>query len=58
MRCCASFAKTFPTALPAEPLAELEKIARAVLEEYTGHPRVAAFWLPRLKRFAAVVRGW
>jgi ATP-dependent helicase/nuclease subunit B len=45
------FAKTFPTTLPAEPLAELEKIASAVLESYTGHPRVAAFWLPRLKRF-------
>ena len=45
------FAIAHPTALPSDPLAELEKIASAVLESYTGHPRVAAFWLPRLKRF-------
>ena len=51
MRCLREFAKNFPTTLPADPLAELEKIASAVLESYTGHPRVAAFWLPRLKRF-------
>ena len=51
MRCCAISQRAFPTTLPAEPLAELEKIASAVLESYTGHPRVAAFWLPRLKRF-------
>jgi ATP-dependent helicase/nuclease subunit B len=24
-----------------------------VLQDYTGHPRVAAFWMPRLKRFLA-----
>jgi ATP-dependent helicase/nuclease subunit B len=47
----AKFAATFPKSLPAYPLAELEKIAQAVLETYTGHARVAAFWLPRLKRF-------
>ena len=45
------FAIAHPTALSSDPLAELEKIASAVLESYTGHPRVAAFWLPRLKRF-------
>jgi ATP-dependent helicase/nuclease subunit B len=47
------FATEFPRKLPADPLAELERIATAVLEAYTGHPRVAAFWLPRLKRFLA-----
>jgi ATP-dependent helicase/nuclease subunit B len=45
------FATEFPQKLPADPLAELQRIATAVLEVYTGHPRVAAFWLPRLKRF-------
>ena len=50
------FAKAFPTALPAEPLAELEKIASAVLESYTGHPRVAAFWLPRSEALPEMVR--
>ncbi|SFV26264.1 double-strand break repair protein AddB [Hyphomicrobium facile] len=47
------FATEYPNALPADPRAELERIATAVLEIYTGHPRVAAFWLPRLKRFLA-----
>ncbi len=45
------FTKAFPETLPADPLAELEIIATAVLESYTGHPRIAAFWLPRLRRF-------
>ncbi len=45
------FAAAYPNVLPSDPLAELETIAAAVLESYTGHPRVAAFWLPRLKRF-------
>ena len=47
------FAVAFPTTLPPAPLAELEKIASEVLESFTGHPRVAAFWMPRLKRFLA-----
>ena len=47
------FATEYPGALPTDPRAELERIATAVLETYTGHPRVAAFWLPRLKRFLA-----
>ncbi|WP_045837228.1 double-strand break repair protein AddB [Hyphomicrobium sp. 99] len=47
------FAKEFPGTLPPDPRAELERIATAVLEIFTGHPRVAAFWLPRLKRFLA-----
>ncbi|MFA5955279.1 double-strand break repair protein AddB [Hyphomicrobium sp.] len=45
------FAKEYPNALPPNPRAELERIATAVLERFTGHPRIAAFWLPRLKRF-------
>lgn len=45
------FANEYPSKLPADLLPELERIATAVLESYTGHPRIAAFWLPRLKRF-------
>jgi ATP-dependent helicase/nuclease subunit B len=45
------FAKEHPSTLPRDLLPELERIATAVLESYTGHPRIAAFWLPRLKRF-------
>ena len=45
------FTKKFPTVLPADPQRELEAVARDVLEAYTGHPRIAAFWMPRLKRF-------
>ena len=47
------FATQFPTSLPPEPLAELERIASGVLEGVAAHPRVAALWLPRLKRFLA-----
>ena len=47
------FAHAYPNALPAEPLIELEKIAKGVLESVAAHPRVAALWLPRLKRFLA-----
>ena len=32
------------------------RVRQCVLEDYTGHPRVAAFWLPRFERFAALVR--
>lgn len=46
-----TFAIAHPTALPLDLAATLDGVARAVLEDYTGHPRVAAFWLPRLKRF-------
>jgi ATP-dependent helicase/nuclease subunit B len=45
------FANAFPDRLPPDPLGELEKIASQVLESYTGHARIAAFWMPRLKRF-------
>jgi ATP-dependent helicase/nuclease subunit B len=45
------FAQAYPDTLPANPSGELELIATRVLERFTGHPRIAAFWLPRLKRF-------
>lgn len=45
------FAIQNPEHLPAGVNGELSKIAAGVLEAYTGHPRVAAFWLPRLERF-------
>lgn len=47
----AKFTRAFPNALPEDSVARLDEIARAVLEDYTGHPRIAAFWMPRLKRF-------
>lgn len=45
------FAREFPSDLPANPLAELERIAGEVLQSVSGNARVAAFWLPRMKRF-------
>jgi len=46
------FAKAFPDTLPSDPDDELVAIAEDVLARYAGNPRVAAFWLPRFKRFA------
>jgi ATP-dependent helicase/nuclease subunit B len=46
------FAKAYPDRLPADAHAELMVIAREVLADYVGNPRVAAFWLPRFRRFA------
>jgi ATP-dependent helicase/nuclease subunit B len=46
-----NFTKEFPGALPSDAYRDLERIATNVLESFTGHPRIAAFWLPRLKRF-------
>jgi ATP-dependent helicase/nuclease subunit B len=46
------FAERFPDALPPDPEAELMQIARAVLAEVAAHPRIRAFWVPRLHRFA------
>ena len=45
------FALAHPKALPADIGGALNSIAADVLESYTGHPRVAAFWMPRLERF-------
>jgi ATP-dependent helicase/nuclease subunit B len=46
-----SFAIAHPSTLPPDTLAALNKIARDRLADLTGHPRVAAFWMPRLERF-------
>ena len=46
------FALAHPGALPADTAAVLMAIAGARLERLTGNPRVAAFWLLRLERFA------
>jgi ATP-dependent helicase/nuclease subunit B len=42
----------YPRELPRNLAEELAAIAREVLAEYTSNPRVAAFWAPRLARFA------
>lgn len=47
------FAHRFPENLPKDIAHELMTISEAVLTHYTGNPRVAAFWVPRLARFAA-----
>ncbi len=46
------FATRHPERLPDDPYRELRSIAHEILVEYTGNPRVAAFWVPRLERFA------
>ncbi len=46
------FTAAYPERLPPDPTAKLLEIARAVLQDYTGNPRIAAFWLTRLERFA------
>lgn len=47
-----AFAKAHPGEMPVEAAAKLMAFARLELETLTGNPRVAAFWLPRLERFA------
>jgi len=46
------FAQRFAGALPADPSATLAAIAEEVMADYAHNPRIAAFWLPRFKRFA------
>jgi ATP-dependent helicase/nuclease subunit B len=46
------FAARYPDHLPSNVAGELLRAAQEVLQELVGHPRVAAFWLPRLARFA------
>ena len=46
------FAKAYPSELPDDPEAELVRFARATLDAYAAHPRIAAFWVPRFARFA------
>jgi ATP-dependent helicase/nuclease subunit B len=48
------FAQRFPERLPPDIAAELSTIATAVLTDYIGNPRIAAFWVERLARFG----GW
>src|SRR5262245_19970152 len=47
------FAHRFPDRLPDDPAQHLIAAAEAALVDLTGSPRVAAFWAPRLERFAA-----
>jgi ATP-dependent helicase/nuclease subunit B len=47
------FAEAYPTTLPENIEAELARFARATLDAYAAHPRIAAFWIPRFERFAA-----
>lgn len=46
------FTRRFPHALPDDIAGALLRDAEAVLKDYAAHPRVAAFWLPRIARFA------
>ena len=46
------FTRRFSTTLPPDIARELMRDAEAVLKDYAAHPRVAAFWLPRIARFA------
>ena len=48
----AQFASAYPDKLPPDVAAKLMGFANEVVREMTGVPRVAAFWLPRLERFA------
>jgi ATP-dependent helicase/nuclease subunit B len=42
----------YPRELPPNLAEELRAVAAEVLDDYTSNPRVAAFWAPRLARFA------
>lgn len=46
------FAARFPQQLPPDVAKAFLDIAAEVLHDLSAHPRVAAFWLPRLARFA------
>jgi ATP-dependent helicase/nuclease subunit B len=46
------FAQRFPARLPRDIAGELMTIASEILAGTTGNPRVAAFWVQRLARFA------
>jgi ATP-dependent helicase/nuclease subunit B len=48
-----TFVRRHPHALPADAGAVLLGCARDTLATLSNNPRVAAFWLPRLARFAA-----
>jgi ATP-dependent helicase/nuclease subunit B len=46
------FAAAYPDRLPSDVEAVLCRIIGEVMADHASHPRVAAFWLPRLERFA------
>lgn len=46
------FAQGYPDRLPPDAKDKLMECARAELDELTDNPRIAAFWRPRLERFA------
>ena len=48
----ARFTQDHPDQLPNDIETALLRHAADVLKEWTGHPRVAGFWLPRFERFA------
>lgn len=47
-----TFAARYPSELPDDISAALAEIIDSVLTPYAHNPRIAAFWLPRLQRFA------
>ena len=47
------FARDWPETLPADVAAALIEAAAALLRDLSASPRVVAFWIPRLHRFAA-----
>jgi ATP-dependent helicase/nuclease subunit B len=46
------FTARHPETLPADIQAALEREIADVFADFTGHARIAAFWLPRFTRFA------
>ena len=46
------FATRHDESLPTDIETEILRIVGEVIGDYAGHPRVAAFWKPRLERFA------
>ncbi|MDX2289262.1 MAG: double-strand break repair protein AddB [Hyphomicrobiaceae bacterium] len=48
----AEFADRHPVALPDDTAGVLYDLAATILKKHESHPRIAAFWLPRFRRFA------
>lgn len=46
------FTVRFPDEMPADSADQVMACADEILDEYVAHPRVAAFWQPRIRRFA------
>lgn len=46
------FTRKFPSTLPDDIAGALMHEAEQVFRDYAAHPRVTAFWLPRIARFA------